>query len=168
MQVSYEHIKTFLLIEDLNVPAEAMGWKTYPTHDVSVKIDSPVCTKVDRTEESSIWRSIKTNRAASRSEGNDSQSNTPLTPPSCENVAGKKQPRSEESLLNECSLKKLHKASEQEENSSDGLEASESSLLEWIAEHDGVRLVPVRTSITRVFSAFLTIIIFAGFIIPNH
>lgn len=137
--VSYEQIKTFLVIEDLNVSTEAMGWKSN-SHDAPIQIDSSACAKGDGIDEPSSWRSLTRNRAGSQSESNGSQSNAPLAPPICEPVAGRKQPRSDECLLDECSSMKLHKSNEQEEKCSDRLEATESVLLEWVVGHDGVSL----------------------------
>ncbi|XP_020273084.1 uncharacterized protein LOC109848140 isoform X2 [Asparagus officinalis] len=134
--VSYEQIKTLLAMEDLNVSTEGLGWKSNSSDSAPVEIDSSACTRGDRTHEPGSWRSFTEKRAGSHSETNGSQT---LTPPSCETIAGTKQPRNDESLLDECPSVKHHKANEGE-NCLDGLEATESTILEWIAEHDGVLL----------------------------
>lgn len=152
LQVSYEQIKTLLAIEDLNVSTEAMGWRSN-SHDAPIQIDSLGCAKGDRTDEAS-WRSLIKNRAVSQSESNGRQSNAPLVPPICEPVAGGKQPRSDDSLLNECSSKKLHKSNDQEGKCCDRLEATESGLLEWVTAHDGVGQFQFLTNIKHLYSTF--------------
>ncbi|ONK69403.1 uncharacterized protein A4U43_C05F22490 [Asparagus officinalis] len=125
-------------MEDLNVSTEGLGWKSNSSDSAPVEIDSSACTRGDRTHEPGSWRSFTEKRAGSHSETNGSQT---LTPPSCETIAGTKQPRNDESLLDECPSVKHHKANEGE-NCLDGLEATESTILEWIAEHDGFAREP--------------------------
>lgn len=63
---------------------------------------------------------------------------SPTTPCSCETVPRK---RSENPLHFESFAKKLHVLHGQEEKQNDALEVTESTVLEWVGNQDGVSLV---------------------------
>lgn len=115
--VSYEHIKVFLAMEDLSVsPEEIFGCNSPSFPGNSTK----------KGKFPTEWESLVRGRAKLES-----------SPEAA--INGRKQNRCE-SPIHETSAKKLHTLTEDFESSNNGLEATEDSVMEMIKSRDGISL----------------------------
>ncbi|EHA8590722.1 ATP-dependent DNA helicase [Cocos nucifera] len=132
--VSYEHIKTLLIMEDIGVSAEDI------IAEISTMVpeSASLCDVAKSEVHGSVQEACIRKKAPSHSlESMTDPISTPTTPFSCETVPHK---RSENPLHFESSAKKLHTLHGQEEKPNDSLEVTESAVLEWVRNQDGVSL----------------------------
>ncbi|PKU63569.1 Mediator of RNA polymerase II transcription subunit 34 [Dendrobium catenatum] len=120
--VSYEHIKTFVMMEDLNISAdEVFGCKPSLLSNTSTKPSN---------DANSEWGSLVRGRAESKS--------------SPEAVNARKQNRSH-NTDHESPAKKLHAPpTDENENLNNGLEATQDSIMELINNSDGISLSEIK------------------------
>ncbi|KAK8942572.1 hypothetical protein KSP39_PZI008820 [Platanthera zijinensis] len=114
--VTYEQIKTFLAMEELNISAD----KIFDSNSSSLLDNSTKTGKLPAE-----WESLVRGRAGS-------------TPSDQAAINGRKQDRCD-SPVHERSAKKLHALSECIESEKDGLEATQDSVMELIEIRDGAR-----------------------------
>ncbi|KAJ0979160.1 hypothetical protein J5N97_014634 [Dioscorea zingiberensis] len=133
--VSYDHIRAYLIMEDLNVPmGELFDLKSCTPDEVPTKISGSLSYDHEGEKEKGCYA---TDNATSFSQERISPP-SPLTPFSLGSVSRMKQPRSDDSSIDNSAVKKLHKCSETKDECNDPLVATESAILEWVANQDGV------------------------------
>ncbi|KAL0911570.1 hypothetical protein M5K25_019719 [Dendrobium thyrsiflorum] len=127
--VSYEQIKTFVMMEDLNISAdEVFGCKSSLLSNTSTKPSNDAnSAQIGRVPIE--WGSLVRGRAESKSN------------PEAVNI--RKQNRSDNSD-HESPAKKLHAPTDENENLNDGLEATQESIMDLINNSDGISLSEIK------------------------
>ncbi|KAM0953851.1 putative DNA helicase [Dioscorea sansibarensis] len=136
--VSYEQIRAYLTMEDLNVCKEEIFDAKFCTSDnVPIEVFGSLSCDHEGVSGKACYAADKAKSCSQEIMCPPS----PLTPCGGENGSASrmKQPRSYGSSIENSSIKKLHKCSETEEHN-DQSEASESAILEFVANQDGVSL----------------------------
>ncbi|XP_072998258.1 uncharacterized protein [Typha latifolia] len=144
--VTYEHIKTFLIMEELDVSVEEILAGTIAEEVSAMVPESQVSfTCVAKTEaERGNWEACtKAKDASEVSESIERYSSTMIVACDNQNLTCVKQGRSDDALDFESPVKKLHKMVDQEERYSEALEATENAVMGWIRNNDGVALVDI-------------------------